>query len=411
MAVGAAEPTKVVVVGAGIAGVAAAEAIRSASPDAEITLISKEDELPYYRLNLTRYLAGEIDEDALPIHPENWYEDAGVRLLRGAEVSTVSLEDQTVGLRRGGKEPFDKLVLTVGADPFVPRLPGVHTDGVTRFRTLVDAKEILERAMAGAKCVCIGGGLLGLETAGALARRGANVTLIEGHGWLLPLQLNQKAGEILQRHVKGLGIDVRTQVLTERIVGDERVRGVALQDGSTVPADLVVVATGIRPSTCLARLAGLHVAQGVIVDDRLVSSHPSVLAAGDVAEHRGTVYGTWAASRSQGRIAGMNAAGLCAEFRCIPRSNTLKVIGLDLFSIGEIEAQDASSEEIDEEIDDRYFRFVFHDSRLVGAILLGDTKLTAAAKKAVEGGTDFSRLLRKRPAAADVREYLAEKGR
>jgi len=400
------QKTKVVVVGGGIAGVSAVESLRETCDAAEITLISRESELPYYRLNLTRYLAGEIEEDALPIHPESWYEERNVRLLLGSEVSAIRLKDMTLDLCGGEKHPFEKLLLAVGAHPFLPPLPGASREGVTSLRSLDHAKHILSFPLSGSKCVCIGGGLLGLETAGALARRGADVTLLEGHGWLLPRQLSRRAGEKLHQHVGDAGITLRTKARTAEILGDERVQAVLLEDGDTLPANLVVIATGIRPNSYLARLAGLEVNQGVIVDNHLVSSHPNVLAAGDVAEHRGTVYGIWGASQYQGSIAGMNAVGLNTEFGGIPRSNTLKVLGLDLFSIGRIEPEDASFEVVEDDRNGEYFRFVFRDSRLIGSILLGDAALTSVVKKVVEEKADFSDVLGKRPTAADVIDDL-----
>jgi nitrite reductase (NADH) large subunit len=300
--------------------------------------------------------------------------------------------------------PFDKLLLAAGAHPFIPPFPGADREGVTGLRTVEDARAILAACRAGAKCVCIGGGLLGLETAGGLARQGADVTLLEGYGWLLPRQLNQRAGEILSGYVSATGIKLRTKAVTREIVGNERVRGVLLEDGSTVPADLVVIATGIRSNSHLARRAGLEVNQGVVVDSLLATSHPDVFAAGDVAEHHGQVYGIWGPSQYQGSIAGLNMAGGCVEFGGIPRSNTLKVLGLDLFSIGQVNPEDASFRTFDQETDGRYFRFVLRDNRLAGAVLLGDTKLTATVKKAVESRSDLSELLAKCATAPEVIE-------
>lgn len=402
------EAADVVVVGAGIAGVAAVESLRQASPGARITLLSKENHLPYYRLNLTRYLAGEIGADDLPMHPQEWYDEREMALRRGVEVAKLHLGEHAVELRGGERIEFGKLLLTIGAHPFVPPFPGAYGEGVTCLRSLADADMILEHATAGARCVCIGGGLLGLETAGALARRGADVTLLEGHGWLLPRQLTQRAGEILGEHVAGTGIRLIKSARTREIVGDERARGVLLEDERLIDADLIVIATGVRSNSYLARQAGLDVNRGVVVDNHLRSSHPDVLAAGDVAEHHGTVYGVWGPSQFQGSIAGMNAVGLNAEFGGIPRSNTLKVLGLDLFGIGQVGADDASFRAIEEESDGAYFRFLFRDSHLVGAILLGDTALTAPVKHAVETREDFSELLARRPGARDVMAFLED---
>jgi len=186
------------------------------------------------------------------------------------------------------------------------------------------------------------------------------------------------------------------------------VRGVLLDDQSTIDTDLLVVATGIRSNSYLGRTAGLDVNQGIVVDNLLKTSHPDVFAAGDVAEHHGCVYGTWAPSQYQGSIAGMNAAGANAEFGGIPRSNALKVLHLELFSIGRIEPADGSYEAIERQADEQYFRFVFRDGHLAGAILLGDAKLATQVKKAVEGKHDFSGLLAKHPDVGDVLDFLED---
>ena len=399
---------KVVVVGAGIAGLAAVEGIRAVSPDTKVTLISKETHLPYYRLNLTRYLAGEISETELQIKPQSWFKENQIQLLLGAEVSRLDLDRKTMELNNGDELSFDKLILAVGAHPFMPPFPGAYREGVTNLRTLSDVKSVLTLDLTGKKCTCIGGGLLGLETAGALVKRGAEVTLLEGYGWLLPRQLNKRAGQILAKHVESSGIRLFTKARMQEILGDERVRSVLLEDEGIIDTDLVVVATGIRSNSYLGRMAGLDVNKGIVVDNLLSTSHPDVFAAGDVAEHRGCVYGTWAPSQYQGGIAGMNAVGSNVEFGGIPQSNTLKVLQLELFSIGQIEPVDGSYETFEKEAGSEFFRFVFRDSHLVGAILLGDAKLATQVKKAVEGKCGFSGLLAKHPTAEDVLGFLAE---
>jgi nitrite reductase (NADH) large subunit len=397
----------VVVLGAGIAGISAVEAIRRASPDARITLVSKESDLPYYRLNLTRYLAGEIDESALTVHPSGWYEANRIDLLRGTEAAEIAPDDKRVALRNGQTLAFDRLILTAGAHPFVPPLAGAQRDGVKTVRSWQGANAILACLWPGMKCVCIGGGVLGVETAGALARRGVDVTLLEGHGWLMPRQLNQTAGRRLQAHVEKVGVRLRTQARTKEIVGDERVGGVLLEDGATLPADLVIITTGVRPNSFLARRSGLEVGGGVIVDNHLFTSNPDILAAGDVAEHRGVLYGTWTPAQYMGTIAGMNAIGLRTEFGGIPRSNTLKVLDVDLLSIGRFEPEDGSYQVIEQETSEHYLRFVFRDGRLVGAVLLGDASIAASLTRAVTDRTDMSGLLAAGPKAVDVVTHLA----
>ncbi len=401
---------RVVVIGAGGAGMAAVETLRKTAPAVEIVLISQEPELPYYRLNLTRYLAGEVNRQNLFIHPAAWYQEQQIQLLLGMEVSALDLAEHAVQLRDGRRLPFDKLLLAAGARPFIPPIPGADRQGVTSLRTVQDADDLLKACAAGARCVCIGGGLLGLETAGALARRGAQVTLLEGHGWLLPRQLNQRAGEILGAHAGGLGITLRNKAATREILGEGHVRGVLLEDGSTIPAELVVIATGIRSNCALAQQAGLEVKHGVLVNNQLITSHPDVLAAGDVAEHNGVVYGLWTASQAQGAIAGRNLAGAGDEFPGLPRTNTLKVLGLDMFSTGQIAPTDAGGKVLEQETEGRYYRFVFQENRLAGAILLGDMRAMTAIKKAIEEQRDCASVLRSGATAEAVLEYLGEAG-
>jgi nitrite reductase (NADH) large subunit len=404
-----AKTARVIVIGGGIAGVSAVESVRTAAPETEVILISQEKEHPYYRLNLTRYLAGEIQREDLFIHPATWYQQHGIQLLLGSEVVALDPENHAVELRDGKRLPFDKLLLAAGAYPFVPPIPGSDRDGAACLRTIDDADCLLEACRAGARCVCIGGGLLGLETAGAMARRGAEVTLLENQGWLLRRQLSERAGEILGDYVGQLGIKLLKNAVTGEIFGKERVQGVLLEDGSRIPADLVLIATGIRANSSLASRAGLNVDRAVVVDNRLRSSHPDILAAGDVAEHGGVVYGLWTVSQTQGTVAGMNLAGASAEFGGLPRSTTLKVLGFDVFSVGQIAPEDARCQVIEEEADDRYVRFVFREGRLVGTILLGDTKLMAPAKRAVEDKQDFSSLMRGRPTVQAVVDLLRQK--
>jgi nitrite reductase (NADH) large subunit len=396
------EPLKAVIIGAGIAGVSAAESLRAASPGAEITILSNESELPYYRLNLTRFLAGEIGENDLLLHPAEWYEKQHIQLRLNVAATALKLDEQFVELDNGERLPFDKLLLAAGAHPLLPPISGIEKNGVTGLRTTDDARKILSWSKPGASCVVIGGGLLGLETAGGLARRGVQVSILEGFEWLLPRQLNRRAGEILAQYAASLGIRVQVKAKVAEIAGDDRVREVRLEDGVRFDADFVVVAAGIRPNMFLARQAGIEVHQGVVVDSLLATSHEDIHAVGDIAEHLGVVYGLWGPSQFQGSIAGMNMAGDRVEFGGIPRSNTLKVLGMDLFSIGEVQPPDASYQVFDREDAGNFFRLVFRDNHLVGAVLLGDTRQAATAKNAIETGRDFSEILHEPTTAASV---------
>jgi nitrite reductase (NADH) large subunit len=299
-------------------------------------------------------------------------------------------------LRDGRRVLYDRLVVTAGAHPFIPPVPGAQKNGVTTLRTLDQARHILHSARVSRSAVIIGGGILGLEAAAALIRTTPSLTLtvIEGFDYLMPRQLNRKAANRLMNHVKNLGIRLETGTSVKEIEGDERAAGVLLANGKTIPAELVIFAAGVRPNSYLARISGLNVNQGIIVSDTMESSVEGIYAAGDIAEHRGVLYGLWNAAMYQGVIAGMNAAGRKASFGGIPRSNTIKVLGVDLFSIGAIEPCDGSCTVLEKESDDVYIQLIFRDGRLEGAILFGDTTKSGIIKKAIEEKKDFSRVIR-----------------
>lgn len=398
----------ILIVGGGIAGLAAAEAARNAAPHASVTLVSMEEPLPYYRLNLTRYLAGDLPAKALSIHPETWYAGKNIRLLRDTRVTSLSPDNHTLTLERGESIRYDNLVLCTGAHPFIPPFPGTDKLGATALRTIADADFILEQVKRGGQCVCIGGGLLGLETAAAIAKQGGHVTVLENQAWLMPRQLNRRAAQLLAEHLSQLGVQLKTNATTAAITGSDRVEAVALLNDEQLDANLAVITTGIRANTQLAQEANLATDRGIRVDDQLTTSAPNLFAAGDNAEHNGVLYGIWAPAQYQGTIAGMNAAGATVGFGALPRSNVLKVLGLDLMSIGRFEPEDRTDTVVDHETDSDYAHFVFSHDTLVGAILLGAATIAAAVKNAVEQRTNLSTLLDTNPNGPDVMTYFQE---
>lgn len=379
----------IVILGGGIAGFTAATEARRQAPYAAIILVSREQALPYYRLNLTRFLAGDISESELQMESAQWFAEHTIQYIY-AEATAIDREQKQVHLRDGQRLDYDRLVLANGAHPFIPPFPGATRDGVTVLRTLEDARAIVRRLHPGIRLVCIGGGLLGLETAGALARQGATVTIVEGFASLLPRQLPPRAGSMLQQRLEAQGMTVLCGETVKELVGDESVQGVLLESGQLLPADLVVVAAGVRPNSYLARQAGLTVHRGIVVDDRLVSSDPSILAAGDVAEHRGMLYGIWPAGYAQGAVAGCNAGGGRAVFGTLAASTRIKVLDVDLFSCGQIHPEDASTTVYETENAGVYRAIYCCDGQLTGAVLYGDTAGAGRLKEIVESGRQIS---------------------
>jgi nitrite reductase (NADH) large subunit len=380
---------RILIVGAGVAGITAAESAREIAPAAAITVVSAEPGAPYLRLNLTRFLAGEVDAASLAMKEPAWFAENRIEIAHG-DVVDLGLGDRRALLRDGRALPWERLVIAAGAHAFVPPFPGATRGGVHVLRTLADATAILGGVARGTRAVCVGGGLLGLEAAGALARRGAHVSVLEGWGWLLPRQLPERGGRLLAEALAATGIRVVHGAKVKEIAGDEKARAVVLESGEEHPADLVLLATGVRPNSWLARRAGIKVDAGAVVDDGMRTSAAGVFAAGDVAEHRGTVYGIWPAAYATGQVAGINAAGGAAEMGRMPLSNRIKVLGVDLFSVGAVSPTDGNSRVFDEEPRPGVFRrLVTHDGALIGAALYGDTAAADLVKAAIETGAQI----------------------
>jgi nitrite reductase (NADH) large subunit len=397
---------RIVIIGSGIAGVSAAEAVRENAPQAEIILISKEKEFPYLRLNLTRLLAGEFSEKNLPLHSPAWYDDNKIELIRGVSVARLVLTEKSIQLEEGRLIQFDKLIVATGSHPFVPPVPGTALSHVYSVRTIEDVRHILDVVKPGTQVVCVGGGILGLETAGALAKQKAKVTVLEAFEYLMPMQLNDEGSRVLEKHLNTLNIEVVTNAIADCIIGDGHVTGVHLKRGQLLPAEVVVITAGDRANSELLEQAGLTVKKGVLVDNFLRTSNPDIYAVGDVAEHDGVRYGAWAPAMYMGKIAGMNVAGVPTEFGGIPRSHMLKVLGKPMLSIGTIKATDGSYRMIEDHAADGYRMFMFRDGRFVGCLLIGKLKLMKPVRKAVHARLDMKELLRPEITAEEIAAHL-----
>ncbi len=405
--------TRFLIVGGGIAGVSAAEAIHKVDPSADITLISGEPSLPYFRMNLSRYLAGEINRDQLDLHKEGWYLENHINIIVGAQVHNIDSELKRVTLDDGRVFSYEKLILANGASPFVPPIRGKELPGVMTLRSLEDAERIIQICNHPANVVCIGGGLLGLEIAGAIAKHGSKVTVLETLDWLLPRQLGQEAAELLRRKIEAMGISVIVPAQTSALVGEGKVEGVEIagltseaEPAVCIPAELVLISAGVRPNLDLAKMAGVEVNRGVLVNEHMQTSNPDIYAAGDVSEYHGISYGLWVPAKKQGEVAGRHAAGQPADFAGDPPSAKLKVLGIDLFSIGQFAPVEEGDRLIAAMQGDNYISLLFRNGVLIGANLLGETGLDPKVKKAIDAKTDFSSVLSQSTTLEEVLAHL-----
>jgi nitrite reductase (NADH) large subunit len=356
-----------VIVGASVAGTAAAAAIREQDRDGRILLLGEEEFGLYSRIRLPEYLAGRLERERLVIRKGDWYAGLSIDLRTGTRVESVDLAGGRVSLSGGETIGYDRLLLATGARCFVPPFAGRDLPGVLTVRTVKDVDRLRAR-----EAVVIGGGLLGLEMASALARLGLTVGVVELLPWLLPRQLDRQGGELLQRILERSGLRFHLGARVDAIAGDDQVRAVRLESGEEIPAEVVLVSAGIEPRVELARAAGIRAEKGMVIGDRAETSAEGVFAAGDCAEHRGRIYGIWPAAEAQGRVAGMVMAGGDAVYKGTLPAHTLKVSGVNVFSAGEFDVKDESrcKREAGAET---YRKEVFDDGgRTVGAILIGD---------------------------------------
>src|SRR5262245_51063016 len=254
-----------------------------------VAVIGAEPRLAYNRVLLSALLADEVGLSDIELKPARWWRDRGVTLRYGVRATAVDTAARLVTLADGAQLAYSKLVFATGSQPIKLELPGIDLPGVMAFRDIGDVDAIA--ACKGRRVVVIGGGLLGLEAGYGLAKAGAEVTVLHLMDRLMERQLDAQAAAMLKRAVEGKGIGVRAEAETARVLGDRRVEAVELKDGTTVAADALVVAVGIRASTELARNAGLAVGRGIIVDDALETGVAGVHAIGECAEHRGLCYG------------------------------------------------------------------------------------------------------------------------
>jgi ferredoxin-nitrate reductase len=376
-------PRRLLVVGTGMAAMETVEeAIRRSEPQAwRVTMLGEEPGPPYNRMLLSKLLAQEAGPGDLELRPAAWFAKHDIDLRDGCPATRIDHERGRVIDAGGCAHDYDALVIATGSRPFVPPIPGAEDPAVLSFRTLADVAAIASAAEGAHSAAVIGGGLLGLEAAAGLRGHGVRVSVIEAAAHLMPQQLDPGAAGMLAATLEGLGIDTLCGEGVARCTAD----GVTLQSGETVAADLVVVAAGIRPETSLAAEAGLEVGRGVLVDDEMRTSAPSVWAVGECAEHRGTVYGLWAPVAAQARVAGASVSGDAAAFHGEVPATNLKVAGVSLFAGGHKEA--AAEDEL-VWVDGRrgvYRKLVLDGERLAGATLLGD----------VSGARELSALLRK----------------
>jgi nitrite reductase (NADH) large subunit len=368
---------RLVVIGNGMAGCRAVEEILALAPDRyAVTIIGAEKQVNYNRIMLSPLLAGDKRFDEIVLNDQDWYSANEIDLIAGVPATLIDRGRKVVLLADGRSVAYDKLILATGSDPFIPPIEGADLPGVVTFRNVDDVDTMLSACAKGGRAVVIGGGLLGLEAAVGLAKNGMDVTVVHLMPVLMERQLDQSASYLLTRELTHRGIAVLLETKTAAFVGRDRVEGIRLDDGGVVPADLVVVAAGIRPSAALAREAGLTIERGIVVDEQMCTSDKAIFAVGECCQAAGICYGLVAPIWDQCRALASALGGDGAlKFAAVETGTKLKVSGVDVYSAGLFAGHDRLEDIVYRDAARGvYKRLVFDNERMVGAVLFGDAE-------------------------------------
>jgi nitrite reductase (NADH) large subunit len=377
------------IIGNGVAGTTAAENIRRNDKDAKITIVTEEDSPFYYRIRLNDYITGDLTEASLQTKKDQWYEEMGITLRLKTRITGADALNHSVTTEDGHRLTYDKLLMASGSSSFIPPVKGSDKEGVFAIRNIQDARAIISYARDIRDVVIIGGGLLGLEAGNAFLKMNISVIIVEFFSRLLPRQLDGRGAERLRATMEVMGFKFRLGAKTEEIEGADRVTSVRLEGGERIPAGMVIISAGVRPNLELPKSMGLECDKGIKVDKYLGTNLPDIYAAGDIAEFKGMAYGIWPAAMEQGKIAGINMAGGNMVYNGTTMANTLKVVGIDLASAGDIDADNKHESRVF--INEKtYKKVVIDNNLLIGCIMLGDTTGFNKITKAITEKKDVS---------------------
>ncbi|KPJ93866.1 MAG: nitrite reductase [Gammaproteobacteria bacterium SG8_15] len=390
---------KLVLIGNGMAGVRTLEELLKIDPDKyAVTVFGAEPYGNYNRILLSPVLAGEKTINDIMLNDEQWYTDNGITLHKGKQIVDIDRRGRKVFASDGTTADYDRLIIATGSNPFIIPVPGHDLPGVVSFRDIQDVDTMMAASKQFKNAVVIGGGLLGLEAANGLMQQGMDVTVVHLQATLMERQLDPEAGRMLQKSLEDRGMKFRMSANTEAILGNDKVCAVSFQDGSEIPADIVVMAVGIRPNIELAKKVGIYCERGIVVDDTMLTYDPRVYAVGECVQHRGQAYGLVAPLFEQARVCANHLAQLgYSRYLGSVTSTKLKVTGIDLFSAGDFVGDDTTENIIMKDAARGvYKKIVLKDNKIQGAVLYGDT---------VDGAWYFQ-LLRDYTDISDFRDHL-----
>jgi nitrite reductase (NADH) large subunit len=391
---------KLAVVGNGMAGMRVVEELLKIAPDIyDITVFGDEPYPNYNRIMLSPVLANEQTIEDIILNSREWYAENNITLCTGARVNKIDRKNRVVYAEDGSSAEYDRLLLATGSKPFMLPISGADLEGVLGYRDIKDTNDMIEAAKKYKHAVVIGGGLLGLEAANGLTIQGMDVTVVHKNEWLLERQLDKTAGKMLQKSLEAKGLKFLLQKDTEQLIGKEgRVSAIRFKDGQEIPADLVVMAVGIRPNFALAQSAGIYCDRGIVVNDTMQTYDPRVYAVGECVSHRGISYGLVAPLFDMAKVCATHLANFgIGLYKGSVTSTKLKVTGIDLFSAGDFSGGEGTEEIVlHDAVGGVYKKLVIQNDKIIGSVLYGDTT----------DGSWYFQMLRDGKAIHEIRDHL-----
>ena len=383
----------IVIVGGGVAALSAAKAARERSEDVRITILSNENEYPYYRTLLSEMIGEGIAREQFLVKNEKWYEDKNIEVRLNTVVENID-SSKKVLKTSSGEISYDKLIIATGAKAMIPSIGNSHLKGIFTVRDKNDVDEIKNYCIGKKKAVVIGGGVLGLESACGLQKLGLEVTVIEMMQRILPRQLDEDGSKIFEKCIEKSNVKLYKNSKAERFKGTNDVEGIYLDNGEFVKADIVIISSGITPNKELAQSADIKTNRGIVVDEKMQTSKENIYACGDVAEYKGNIIGLWQISSDQGKVAALNALGIDERYEDKIQPVTFEGMGTKIFSAGGVlETGDSVSETIFEEL--IYKKLNFKNSQLMSGILIGDVEKGIVIIKGLKDEEKKGNLLKK----------------
>ena len=382
-----------VIIGAGPAGIIAAETLRKEAPESTITIVGKEPEPPYSRMAIPYYLTNKVGEEGTWLRPDaEHFKALGIDIVQ-QQVEEIDTPDKSLALDNGDTLGYDKLLIATGSHPVAPPIPGIDLPQVQSCWTLEDARQIAQRATKGANVVLMGAGFIGCIVLEALSLRGVNLTVIETGDRMVPRMLNEKAGNLLKTWTQSKGVTVHTGTSVKSIkASDGDTVDVSLSNGETINADLVISATGVKPNIDFIQDTPIATHIGITVNSQLQTSLPDIYAAGDVAEGRDFSTGQHSVQAIQptaadhGRIAAMNMAGKPTEHLGSVNMNVLDTLGLVTTSFGLwMGVEGGEQSELYNPAEFKYINLQFDGDRLIGASTAGMTQHIGVLRGLIQG--------------------------